>query len=428
MADQNTNIIYSVADIQRYQQGTMSAKEMHDMERAALQDPFLADAIEGFAEAPFEQSNKHLNEITALLQSAKEDAKIVVMPAKNFQWLRVAAMFILIAGAGTLSWYVFSLNNTAGEKNIAQVTVAQEDKADTVVQPAMLDTTTVIAQNNTAEKRDVADNRYKRKEVVIAPSLNNGDLAAAPQVSDNADRKSPDVIIKKEEAETLAGTASAPVVLRPQAYAKDTVQSIADAAYFNKNKFTVNEFKGRVIDINNQPVANAVVSAGNQRATYTDGAGNFTLKSPDTLLNVTVSSVGFLSAQTALKKNAYNNIAVQPNSESLSDVVVTGYSTKKKESKKLNNADSAFPSGGWQSFQQYVHKQLGQPLDSLGEYEETNGVEVEFTIDKNGVPYNFKVTGPQTDELNSKAIDIIKHGPKWITTRKNKKAKVVIPF
>ena len=428
MADHNTNIIYSIADIQHYLQGTMSAKEMHDMERAALQDPFLADAIEGFTEAPFEQSNQHLNEITALLQKEKEDAKVVVMPAKNFQWLRVAAMFILIAGAGTLSWYVFSLNNTADEKNIAQVTVAKDDKADTVVQPAMIDTSTLIAQNNTVEKKATDNTSYKRKEAVKAFALINDGLAAAPQVADDADKKSLDVIIKKEEAETPTKTASAPFALRPQAYAKDTVQSIADAAYFNQNQFTVNEFKGRVIDINNQPVANAVVSAGNQRATYTDATGNFSLKAPDSLLNVTVSSVGFVSAQTELKKNEYNNIAVQPNSESLSEVVVTGYSTKKKESKKLSNADSAFPSGGWQSFQQYVHKQLGQPLDSLGEYEETSGVEVEFAIDKNGVPYNFKVTGPQSDELNSKAIDIIKNGPKWIAARKSKKAKVTIPF
>jgi hypothetical protein len=49
MAEQNTHINYSAEDIERYLKGKMSAKEMHDMEKAALQDPFLADAIEGFS-------------------------------------------------------------------------------------------------------------------------------------------------------------------------------------------------------------------------------------------------------------------------------------------------------------------------------------------------------------------------------------------
>ena len=38
---------YSAADIQRYLQGNMSAADMHALEQAALDDPFLADAIEG---------------------------------------------------------------------------------------------------------------------------------------------------------------------------------------------------------------------------------------------------------------------------------------------------------------------------------------------------------------------------------------------
>jgi len=89
MADTNAHINYLVEDIERYLNGGMSAKEMHDMERAALQDPFLADAIEGYSEASMQQSHQHLNEIAALLQKDKEEAKVVVMPTKSFQWWRV---------------------------------------------------------------------------------------------------------------------------------------------------------------------------------------------------------------------------------------------------------------------------------------------------------------------------------------------------
>ena len=40
---------FTASDIQKYHNGLLSAKEMHEMEKAALDDPFLADALEGYA-------------------------------------------------------------------------------------------------------------------------------------------------------------------------------------------------------------------------------------------------------------------------------------------------------------------------------------------------------------------------------------------
>ena len=62
MAESSTHINYTFEDIQRYLQGKMSAAEMHDIEKSALQDPFLADAIEGYKEVDENEALKHLNE------------------------------------------------------------------------------------------------------------------------------------------------------------------------------------------------------------------------------------------------------------------------------------------------------------------------------------------------------------------------------
>ena len=73
MAEPSKHINYSLEDIQRYLQGKMSAAEMHDIEKAALQDPFLADAIEGFTQADLSIAKQHLNEINAtFLQKNKK--------------------------------------------------------------------------------------------------------------------------------------------------------------------------------------------------------------------------------------------------------------------------------------------------------------------------------------------------------------------
>ncbi len=42
------NKIYKATDFARYHSGTMPADEMHAIEKAALEDPFLADALEGY--------------------------------------------------------------------------------------------------------------------------------------------------------------------------------------------------------------------------------------------------------------------------------------------------------------------------------------------------------------------------------------------
>ena len=45
MSENNYHINYSASDIEKYWKGQLSAAEMHSMEKAAMDDPFLADAI-----------------------------------------------------------------------------------------------------------------------------------------------------------------------------------------------------------------------------------------------------------------------------------------------------------------------------------------------------------------------------------------------
>ena len=47
-ADHSKN--YTSADIQQYLDGKMDAAEMHAFEKALMDDPFLADAMEGLQE------------------------------------------------------------------------------------------------------------------------------------------------------------------------------------------------------------------------------------------------------------------------------------------------------------------------------------------------------------------------------------------
>jgi hypothetical protein len=48
MGSNKHDIIYTAEDIQRYLAGGMEPAEMHALEKAALDDAFLAEAIEGY--------------------------------------------------------------------------------------------------------------------------------------------------------------------------------------------------------------------------------------------------------------------------------------------------------------------------------------------------------------------------------------------
>ena len=101
---------YTAQDIERYYSGKMSSLEMHQLEKAAMEDPLLADALEGYGytNTPI-KDNKYLH---SRLQSKMLAGNVV--PINKFdknQFLKIAALFILLAGC---SWvvYLFAFNTS----------------------------------------------------------------------------------------------------------------------------------------------------------------------------------------------------------------------------------------------------------------------------------------------------------------------------
>lgn len=104
--------------IELYLQGKLDEKRMHDLERQALNDPFLAEALEGYAKTN-ESATPHLS----LLQKQLEERIAVQQEQKNafhFGWQRIsvaAAACLLFISASILFWMKGSwTNNRSGDK------------------------------------------------------------------------------------------------------------------------------------------------------------------------------------------------------------------------------------------------------------------------------------------------------------------------
>ncbi len=128
---------YTAKDFERYHNGGMTAAEMHQLEKAALNDPMLADALEGyrFSKTPAAEMASLQSRLQQRIDSDKKKNRVVWMQP----WLRMAALAVVIAGAGWLVVNTFSTN----ENNLATSTPSlnSEERA-----ASMADSTVTVLQ------------------------------------------------------------------------------------------------------------------------------------------------------------------------------------------------------------------------------------------------------------------------------------------
>lgn len=90
---------------------------------------------------------------------------------------------------------------------------------------------------------------------------------------------------------------------------------------------------GRIIDDQKQPVASATVSVKNgDVSVQSDLNGNFSITVPTTLRTLVVTSLGYASQELQLGNQSFITITLTEDAAELSEVVVVGYGTQRKES------------------------------------------------------------------------------------------------
>ena len=91
------------------------------------------------------------------------------------------------------------------------------------------------------------------------------------------------------------------------------------------------EIRGRVVDQEGQAIPGVnVVEKGTTNGTSTDADGNFTLNLPNANATIVVSFIGYLTQELNVGNETVVNIRLQPDIQTLSEVVVVGYGTSRK--------------------------------------------------------------------------------------------------
>ena len=200
MADKESHI-YTAADIDRYLNGDMTAKEMHNLERAALGDLFLADAIEGYQHADKQQTARHLNQISAAIHNQKPAAKVIQMRVKKIYSWQIAVAAIFMAALGIFLFYKRPDNEVIALAGKQKSIIKNDTNAGLIrIQPSVADSLLATAkpvESDLASKKNTTVRRKKKAETPGAITYKSDNkepitAAASPQATTIPQANNPD--------------------------------------------------------------------------------------------------------------------------------------------------------------------------------------------------------------------------------------------
>lgn len=431
---------YGAEDFRRYHSGEMPEQEMYALEKASLEDPFLADALEGYAisETPVADINE-LKQKIGKQDFAAKPPKAITNPFAMIA--KVAA--VLVIGSG-LTWLIFHKKYPDQDKELAAVAKTEKQHVDSLV-AAGLDPALASTNNGTlkvAEPTTEPATYYS-----ITDTVSNGSTAA---LSANSE-----VFNKKGEA-TYSFSVPDSAKYFANVTGNNNLSNNANNALAGKlpgasvknipvalNQLT---FKGRVVDSKGNPVAFAsLVDQADKKGFMADADGRFDFIQKDSVAVVDVSALGYKPMLANLKSShADSNILVLQQADSkLNEVVITeAYSTKRKERENLSwskggkkqafddkriTVSNAIPENGWDTFYKYVTDSL-KTIAEIDRSISSTEISISFDIDDKGKPINITAEKSLCEKCREEAIRVFKDGPAWKLNRKKKKARAIVRF
>ncbi|MCX2472992.1 carboxypeptidase-like regulatory domain-containing protein [Pedobacter sp. MC2016-05] len=404
--------------LEEYLDGKLDAKAMHFVERQALEDPFVAEALEGLKQSPKRKQT------LSILQKQLYD-RISEKPAKRKMW-GITTHRLSIAATATVAFIAVSILFFMRETSRKNAETAARKENGVIVN---LDTTTLATTKAAKNDSNTANTRSALIDKAIVDAK-TGDLAKNTKKTRVSANDEPALIAEQKKAVmglAREKTEVAPAVSKAkQAYATSEV-AIATAPKLGANHVV---FSGNVIDQSNgKPIEGAVVKlTGSNRVTATDAKGYFALpadsipKDKDLIIN----AIGFRERPitNVNDPNAIRN--AMTGDKSINEIAaIMGSNGRKKENipapkimlKAEQNLDGKTLTE--------ITKPVPVSIINYNQYLETNNrlynakgpeqfVIVSFKVKKNGRPTNVKVIKSLTPKADTEAKRLIQTGPDWV--------------
>lgn len=251
MPDKHSNNKPEISEelIRQYLAGELDDKAMHALERQALDDPFLAEALEGYAAHEPDQSAQ-LAELQQRLEQRVEQPEKGKLRLLYYRWASAAAILVIL---GLSFLWINRQQSAERQKDIAKTEVTPQasskapqtaEKKDTVLIPPPAATGVGTPAETLIAKADApATVRKKSASQAPAPALSQAAKEEAPQAQAfAAEDKAADAALA--EVQTIAPAPAAAARVADPIY-RDTQGYIAG----NSNRMVNEVLQGRAAGV-----------------------------------------------------------------------------------------------------------------------------------------------------------------------------------
>lgn len=399
-----------------YIQGKRYGKEANRLEREAMNDHFLQDAIDGFDSV----SGDHFSAIEKLEKQIASQPKH--MNNRVWMWAAAAVLVLLIG-------IPFLLH----KPNLKEVQLASSDDIKHEEQDNLLPEkdTVLVAKNFKTDKEEVLKPTQKKQSIVIADEQESIEQNAKEETIvkeinltvqhdvEETTIEAPSSQITEELGEIVYDVVVSPI--KEEELAQNIKTRGAKTVSEKDNKIV----SGRLIDEHNEPVIGANIHIkGTNLETVSDMDGNFELSVPENEDGVLIASyIGMKNSETPLKENI-GNIVMKEDTEVLDEVIVVAYGTKQKRAitnlfKKKAINTSTF---GETEFKKFFEENYDKSICA----DKPISVEVEFFVNYLGQPGSIVIKENSCPEFETEIKRLLLGSPKWSQT--NRKVTLNLTF
>ena len=403
-------------DIKRYYNGEMTREEEYALERRALNDPFLAEALEGASMISSQEFSADVSELKKRIDQ-KTKRKIWLWP------LRIAASVALLV----ITYFAITplFERQPDQKLALQKSETTDQKQEEV--GAANDTSIYLLEEESQRTTDQMMNvEEKRKSTKADPKINQQEIATAQPVTVNPaqineapeENKLTEKEVEKALMEGDKRVASQEEMLKSKAEAQGALAEEKQAV--SRSRMLTNYqrvVQGKVLSAEDDtpiPGVNVVIK-GTTTGTVTDMSGHYKLTITSTEPKLVYSFIGLQTQEVEVKDQTDLTVKLQSDVAQLSEVVVTGYSPHLTDDAREPVIKLAEPAGGKRAYDKYLQSSIRYPQQAL-ENKIKGRVTVQFTVRADGSLDEFNVIKGLGHGCDEEVMRLVKQGPKWSPT------------
>ena len=422
--------------LQQYRSGTISDSDRHILERAALDDPFLFDAMEGYAIYGSNDDQKALTELA--VTKNKEKSKVRWL---NNRLLGVAASLIALIAITFVVKNQLSSNSSQPTKAIAQ------NKSSNDNTPIAQDIYAETSEPNEVVSLESSDEGISEEEDMEFVSINIGDVnsdakemetpISTSASSSTAKEMSKDLNedlnfdIAEEKLESTAASnkdeieqevkatndviLEAPIAVESKAAPtlenesrskKKMAKPAEDAITYDSVEDESQYILGKVLNTDGTELIGVNVHIENTEiGDISDIEGNFKLPKYERGHQIVISYTGYEDQKIIIGDQNFYQVVLRQ-LENLSEVKVT----------RLQVVDKykAYPAMGIEEFEIFVKDNMKFPLEVFGAAK-TKKMKVSFDVDMSGNLSNFVDESKDCDDCFKEAVRLLNESGRWET-------------